>query len=152
MSDSPAAPGTPSGSGESSPEDDYIGSNEKSPEPELGKKADVSRKNSKEKVELQCLAQLGHDNSIADPQPIGVDGYYFGTSQGGYGDSGSGIFDMGGRFIGSLLAKTDFALSDPKIEDGGLADHHPETRMVSSTLIFGDLRWDEPDDANFSPT
>ncbi|CAJ0963642.1 unnamed protein product, partial [Mesorhabditis belari] len=49
MSDSPAAPGTPSGSGESSPEDDYIGSNEKSPEPELGKKADVSRKNSKEK-------------------------------------------------------------------------------------------------------
>ncbi|CAJ0963171.1 unnamed protein product, partial [Mesorhabditis belari] len=72
MSDSPAAPGTPSGSGESSPEDDYIGSNEKSPEPELGKKADVSRKNSKEKVELQCLAQLGHDNSIADPQPIGV--------------------------------------------------------------------------------
>ncbi|CAJ0963351.1 unnamed protein product, partial [Mesorhabditis belari] len=105
----------------------------------------------------QKYLQLGVDQERKPVWKEGIiserrDGYYFGTSQGGYGDSGSGIFDMGGRFIGSLVAKTDFALSDPKIDDGGLADHHPETRMISSILIFGHLRWDDDPNEKFSPT
>ena len=81
---------------------------------------------------------------------INLVGYYVGTSHGEYGDSGSGIFDMNGRFIGISVAKKSFAFSNihisgTKIDYGELADHYPETKIISADAIFTYLNIEDPD-------
>ncbi|KAE9546656.1 hypothetical protein FO519_010132 [Halicephalobus sp. NKZ332] len=108
----------------------------------------------------QKYLQLGIDQKTRRPawkegiiSKRGV-GFYLGTSHGERGDSGSGIFDMNGRFIGISVAKKDFAFSNlqisgPKIDYGELADHHPETKIISEDVILSYL--DIEDDPDFLP-
>ncbi|CAJ0963571.1 unnamed protein product, partial [Mesorhabditis belari] len=68
-------------------------------------------------------------------------GHFLGTSHGESGDSGSGIFDMTGRFIGISVAKRDFDFMNPKVVNGskidyrGVADHHPWTKIIAGEII-----------------
>ncbi|CAI2347332.1 unnamed protein product [Caenorhabditis sp. 36 PRJEB53466] len=65
-------------------------------------------------------------------------GFYIGSSHGQVGDSGSGIFDCSGFFLGISVAKKSLAFSDREnMPVGEIADHHPDTRIVSSEVIFG---------------
>lgn len=86
---------------------------------------------------------------------INLDGYYIGTSHGEYGDSGSGIFDFSGRFIGISVAKKSFGFSNlqisaSKIDFGELADHHPDTKIISAQQIFSHLSYDDQPDVVWS--
>lgn len=81
---------------------------------------------------------------------INLVGHFPGTSHGEYGDSGSGIFNLDGRFIGISVAKKGFAfskfqISGPTIDYGELADHHPETKIISADAIYSHLNIDDPD-------
>lgn len=71
---------------------------------------------------------------------INLDGYYLGTSHGEYGDSGSGIFSLDGRFIGMAVAKKKFSFSNlqtlPSINLGEVADHYADTKIISADGIF----------------
>ncbi|KAE9550536.1 hypothetical protein FO519_006248, partial [Halicephalobus sp. NKZ332] len=76
-------------------------------------------------------------------------GFFLGTSHGKYGDSGSGIFNSNGYFIGISIGKKRFAFSDLQfmsIEE--VADHHPETQIINSDAILGYLAIVGP---NFEP-
>jgi hypothetical protein len=84
---------------------------------------------------------------------IDLAGYFLGTTHGEHGDSGSGIFNLGGRFIGISIAKKRFAFSNlqisgPAINFEEVADHHPETKIISADVIYSDL--DIEDDSNVS--
>jgi hypothetical protein len=81
---------------------------------------------------------------------INLVGYFLGTSHGEYGDSGSGIFSLDGRFIGISVAKKRFAFSNlqisgPTINYEELADHHPATKIISADVIYAYLEIDDPD-------
>jgi hypothetical protein len=81
---------------------------------------------------------------------IDLAGYFLGTSHGEHGDSGSGIFSLDGLFIGISVAKKRFAFSNlqisgPTINCEELADHHPETKIISAEIIYAYLEIDDPD-------
>uniref|UniRef100_A0A8R1EQ79 Uncharacterized protein n=1 Tax=Caenorhabditis japonica TaxID=281687 RepID=A0A8R1EQ79_CAEJA len=64
-------------------------------------------------------------------------GFYIGTSHGQAGDSGSGIFDSSGFFLGISVAKKCISFSDREnMPVGEIADHHPDTRIISAEAIF----------------
>jgi hypothetical protein len=68
-----------------------------------------------------------------------------GSSHGQLGDSGSAIFDSSGQFIGMTIAKQDLtlskkAISDPKLKEQEIAEHHPETVIISWDRIDECLR------------
>ena len=64
-------------------------------------------------------------------------GFYVGTSHGKLGDSGSGIFSFGGHFLGVSIGKKNFAFTDRKnMPIGEVADHHPDTQIISSDVIL----------------
>ncbi|CAB3406282.1 unnamed protein product [Caenorhabditis bovis] len=64
-------------------------------------------------------------------------GFYVGTSHGQVGDSGSGIFDSSGLFLGISVGKKCFSFCDWKnMPVGEIADHHPDTQIISSEVIF----------------
>ncbi|KAG4073241.1 hypothetical protein HA402_008587, partial [Bradysia odoriphaga] len=75
-------------------------------------------------------------------------GYFLGSSHGEYGDSGAGIFDKGGRFIGISVGKKRFIIASPqdgaKIDLESLADHHPTTQIISADNIFFALGIHDP--------
>ncbi|CAI4225061.1 unnamed protein product [Auanema sp. JU1783] len=61
---------------------------------------------------------------------------FYGTSQGKQGDSGSGLYDDNGRFIGISIRMEDFAfpnLSNMTIQE--TAYHTPDTKIVSCNMI-----------------
>ena len=86
---------------------------------------------------------------------VDLGGYFLGTTHGEHGDSGSGIFDLGGNFIGISVAKKRFAFSNLQITSGSainleeVADHHPETKLISADVIYAYVNIDD-DDANVS--
>ncbi|KAI6197116.1 hypothetical protein M3Y94_01186800 [Aphelenchoides besseyi] len=64
-------------------------------------------------------------------------GFYLGTSHGQPGDSGAGIFDDAGHFLGISVAAKTFAfpnLEMMKIDD--IANHHPSTKIVNWDVIL----------------
>jgi len=80
-----------------------------------------------------------------------INGHYVGTSHGALGDSGAGIFNTNGRFIGISVGKKDFAftkqqLPGPKIDYGELADHHPEPKIIPADGILSYLPVEEDPD------
>ena len=82
-------------------------------------------------------------------------GYFLGTSHGEHGDSGSGIFNLDGRFIGISVAKKRFAFSNlqisgPTIDFGQVADHHPEMQIISADVAYAFLGTNDPDVSWFS--
>lgn len=82
---------------------------------------------------------------------INLVGYYLGTSHAELGDSGSAIVDSNGYFLGISIGKKDFAFTDiknMKIED--IADHHPDTQIISSDSILGYLGIIDSDVSSFS--
>jgi hypothetical protein len=67
-------------------------------------------------------------------------GFYIGTSHGKSGDSGSGVFNSNGYFIGISIGKKRFAFanlqnSGPTINFEEMADHHSDTQIISSETI-----------------
>ncbi|KAG4080112.1 hypothetical protein HA402_008183 [Bradysia odoriphaga] len=78
-------------------------------------------------------------------------GFYVGTSHGEIGDSGSGIFDTSGNFMGISVAKKNFTFSNPfdcKIDCSEIADHHPYTKIISGDVVYSALNIGS---AGFSP-
>ncbi|CAI4224726.1 unnamed protein product [Auanema sp. JU1783] len=65
-------------------------------------------------------------------------GYFIGTSWGKNGDSGSGIFNTSGYFLGMSVGKKNFVFQDtsnmPLTE---VADHRPDSKIFSSDVILG---------------
>ncbi|KAI6187468.1 hypothetical protein M3Y98_00247000 [Aphelenchoides besseyi] len=81
-------------------------------------------------------------------------GFFLGTTHGEHGDSGSGIFNFDGRFIGISVAKKRFALSSLQISGSAfdlepVADYHPETKLISAEVVYSCL--DLEDDSNYEP-
>jgi hypothetical protein len=82
---------------------------------------------------------------------INLVGFFLGTSHGEYGDSGSGIFNSNGHFIGISIGKKRFAFSNLQIMPlEEVADHHPETQIISADAILGYLDIVGPDVSLFS--
>ncbi|KAE9550170.1 hypothetical protein FO519_006610 [Halicephalobus sp. NKZ332] len=109
----------------------------------------------------QDYRQLGVDQKR---EPVWKDGMiskrrlgcFLGTTHGEHGDSGSGIFNLNGSFIGISVAKKRFALSSLQISGSAfdlepVADHHPETKLISADAIYLVLKIDDDDDANYEP-
>jgi hypothetical protein len=86
---------------------------------------------------------------------INLVGFYVGTSHGKLGDSGFGIFNSDGYFLGISIGKKRFAFSNlqnsvPAINFEDVADHHPETQIISSDAILGYLDIVGPGVSSFS--
>lgn len=64
-------------------------------------------------------------------------GFFIGSGHGRKGDSGSGVYDSIGRFLGLAVASRDFIFKDvinlPLTE---LAEHYPETKIIGTETIF----------------
>lgn len=63
-------------------------------------------------------------------------GFYYGSSNGRYGDSGAGIFSEEGQFIGMSNGLKAFNFSDHTLSIHDIALHHPDTQLISSDAIF----------------
>jgi hypothetical protein len=64
-----------------------------------------------------------------------------GTSHGQLGDSGSGIFDLSGRFIGITIAKQALDISQEEEASPSkqtykkIADHYSDTKLISAKIV-----------------
>ncbi|CAJ0575463.1 unnamed protein product, partial [Mesorhabditis spiculigera] len=64
------------------------------------------------------------------------DMYAIGSGHGKSGDSGSGVYSTDGLFLGLAIGKKNFAFAqihNMLVEE--IADHHPDTQMISAELI-----------------
>ncbi|CAD6199934.1 unnamed protein product [Caenorhabditis auriculariae] len=65
-------------------------------------------------------------------------GYYVGTSWGQSGDSGSGIFNSSGYFLGMSVGKEVFVFNDSSnMPLAEVANHRPDSKIISSDVILG---------------
>ncbi|CAD6189454.1 unnamed protein product [Caenorhabditis auriculariae] len=65
-------------------------------------------------------------------------GYYVGTSCGQSGDSGSGIFNSSGYFLGMSVGKKVFVFNDSSnMPLAEVANHRPDSKIISSDVILG---------------
>ncbi|KAI6186907.1 hypothetical protein M3Y98_00186000 [Aphelenchoides besseyi] len=90
----------------------------------------------------QTYKQLGVS---ADRQPTWNDGtisekrvgFFVGTSHGKRGDSGPGIFNSSGYFIGISIGTKDFVFNDlQNLPIAEVAAHHPDTQIINSDVIL----------------
>lgn len=63
-------------------------------------------------------------------------GFYFGTTQGQKGNSGTAVFNSKGMFVGIVLGMKTFAFSNSKHELTEVANFDPDVKILAGDVFF----------------